>query len=85
MCPLYFCPVKGCCQDFPSSDSPRFEPIHNVFVKAHSRDPFGDYIVELDLLWDFEQQVRKKGRVFSVKRTVDLSSKSGGIFIQVRK
>lgn len=73
MCPLYFCPVKSCCRDFPSPDSPHFEPVHNVLVKAHLR--VGDYLVELDLLWDVELCFKKKGKLITAKSSFHLPDK----------
>jgi hypothetical protein len=73
MCGLYSCPVKDCVCDYPNGDKSRLKLKRNTFAKLH-RLVSDDYLLDLVLFWDFDFEVRKKGRMYKVNRSVPLHS-----------
>jgi hypothetical protein len=79
---MYVCKdVEYCCEDYPKPyDFPKgMRLMDNVYVKFHVC--VDCYLLQFDLLLDFEVSIRKKGKVFSAKRTCHLDK----IFLVIGK
>jgi len=56
---LYSCGIEGCCQEYPIPPK-RLWLIDEIFCKIHSCDPYGVYVLEVDLVCVFSVKVGKK-------------------------